>query len=206
MSTISNLISTKTTETFKIGAVSHITNIPVDTLRIWERRYSVVTPLRSEKADRLYKREDINRLTLLKLLVDRGNAIGTIAKLNNDELIERLEFINKDKQRVSSIDSGKKSKVVVIGDVLSLQLEYDMTGDSSFVFNGIYSSEKDFRDKINAVDWEIYKNKKVLIKGCSSAPVPTWAYLIITAQLSQKAKLILYGEPCSAFEIYKSNQ
>tara|TARA_B100001123_G_C15074533_1_gene933033 strand:- start:578 stop:826 length:249 start_codon:yes stop_codon:yes gene_type:complete len=66
--------------------------------------------------------------------------------------------------------------------------------------------EKDFRDKINAVDWEIYKNKKVLIKGCSSAPVPTWAYLIITAQLSQKAKLILYGEPCSAFEIYKSNQ
>ena len=147
MSTISNLISTKTTETFKIGAVSHITNIPVDTLRIWERRYSVVTPLRSEKADRLYKREDINRLTLLKLLVDRGNAIGTIAKLNNDELIERLEFINKDKRRVSSIDSGKKSKVVVIGDVLSLQLEYDMTGDSSFVFNGIYSSETDFRDK-----------------------------------------------------------
>ena len=147
MSTISNLISTKTTETFKIGAVSHITNIPVDTLRIWERRYSVVTPLRSEKADRLYKREDINRLTLLKLLVDRGNAIGTIAKLNNEELIERLEFINKDKQRVSSIDSSKKSKVVVIGDVLSLQLEYDMTGDSSFVFNGIYSSETDFRDK-----------------------------------------------------------
>ena len=137
MSTISNLISTKTTETFKIGAVSHITNIPVDTLRIWERRYSVVTPLRSEKADRLYKREDINRLTLLKLLVDRGNAIGSIAKLNNEELIERLEFINKDKQRVSSIDSSKKSKVVVIGDVLSLQLEYDMTGDSSFVFNGI---------------------------------------------------------------------
>ena len=114
MSTISNLISTKTTETFKIGAVSHITNIPVDTLRIWERRYSVVTPLRSEKADRLYKREDINRLTLLKLLVDRGNAIGSIAKLNNEELIERLEFINKDKQRVSSIDSSKKSKVVVI--------------------------------------------------------------------------------------------
>ena len=66
--------------------------------------------------------------------------------------------------------------------------------------------EKEFRNKINSIDWNIYKNKKVLIKGCASAPVPTWAYLIITAQLSQKAKLILYGEPCSAFEIYKSNQ
>ena len=30
------------TNTFKIGGVSRITNIPVDTLRIWERRYSVV--------------------------------------------------------------------------------------------------------------------------------------------------------------------
>ena len=63
--------------------------------------------------------------------------------------------------------------------------------------------EKDFRKKIDGINWDIYKNKKVLIKGCASAPIPTWAYLIITARLSQKAKLILYGEPCSAFEIYK---
>ena len=66
--------------------------------------------------------------------------------------------------------------------------------------------EKEFRNKVNSINWNIYKNKKVLIKGCASAPVPTWAYLIISAKLSQKAKLILYGEPCSAFEIYKSNQ
>ena len=30
--------------------------------------------------------------------------------------------------------------------------------------------ENDFREKIKAVDWSIYKNKKVMIKGCSSAP------------------------------------
>ena len=68
---ISNSFSTIATDSFKIGAVSSITNIPIDTLRIWERRYSVVTPARSKKADRLYSREDINRLNLLKLLVDR---------------------------------------------------------------------------------------------------------------------------------------
>ena len=70
--------------------------------------------------------------------------------------------------------------------------------------NGIII-EKEFRKKINKTDWNFYKNKKVLIKGCASVPVPTWAYLIITAKLSQKAKLILYGEPCSAFEIFKKN-
>jgi len=146
---ISNSFSTIATDSFKIGAVSSITNIPIDTLRIWERRYSVVTPARSKKADRLYSREDINRLNLLKLLVDRGNAIGTVAKLNNEELIERLEFINKDKQQVASLGSNKKTKIVVIGDVLSLQLEYDTATDPIFTFSGIYSNEIDFRNREN---------------------------------------------------------
>ena len=147
MSTIAKPLPIEISNMFKIGAVSHITNIPVDTLRIWERRYSVVIPCRSEKADRLYKREDINRLTLLKLLVDKGNAIGSIAKLTNEELIHRLEFINKDKRQISSIDSSKKSNVVVIGDVLSLQLEYDNTIDSDFIFTGIFSDEEEFQNK-----------------------------------------------------------
>ena len=65
--------------------------------------------------------------------------------------------------------------------------------------------EKIFREKVNSIDWSIYKNKKILIKGCASAPIPTWAYMILTARLTQYAKYISYGEPCSAFEIYKSS-
>ncbi len=64
--------------------------------------------------------------------------------------------------------------------------------------------EKIFRKKVDSIDWSIYKNKKILIKGCASVPIPTWAYMILTARLTQYAKYISYGEPCSAFEIYKS--
>ena len=71
-----------------------------------------------------------------------------------------------------------------------------------FLKNGIIS-EKHFRDLTEKIDWEEFKGLKVLIKGCSSAPVPTWAYLILTANLSQYAKEILYGEPCSAIKIFK---
>ena len=73
-----------------------------------------------------------------------------------------------------------------------------------FLTDGILK-EKDFRTKIKEINWDIYKDKKVLIKGCASAPIPTWAYLIIVAKLSHVAKMILYGEPCSAFEIFKKN-
>ena len=65
--------------------------------------------------------------------------------------------------------------------------------------------EKEFRKKIDSTDWNLYKDKKVLIKGCASAPIPTWAYLIITARLTSVANRILYGELCSAYEIFKKN-
>ena len=71
-----------------------------------------------------------------------------------------------------------------------------------FLVDGLIR-EKDFRAKIENIDWSKYKNKKVMIKGCTSAPVPTWAYLIITAQLVKYSDQVLYGEPCSAVKIYK---
>ena len=66
--------------------------------------------------------------------------------------------------------------------------------------------EKDFRVLIKEFDWSKYQNKKVMIKGCTSVPVPTWAYLIITAQLVKFSNQILYGEPCSAVKIYNKNE
>ena len=62
--------------------------------------------------------------------------------------------------------------------------------------------EKLFREKIDVTSWNKYKDKKVLIKGCAKSPVPTWAYLIITAKLTSYAKSIYFGEPCSAIKIY----
>ena len=73
---------------------------------------------------------------------------------------------------------------------------------NELVLNGVIK-ENEFRNKINTVDWSIYKDKKVMIKGWRSAPVPTWSYLIITAQLAVHAEQILYGEPCSAVQIFK---
>ncbi|MGY8808454.1 MAG: DUF2480 family protein [Fidelibacterota bacterium] len=62
--------------------------------------------------------------------------------------------------------------------------------------------EKEFRVQIKEIDWKSFSNKKVMIKGCAGVPVPTWAYLIISSHLSNYAKDIYFGEPCSAIQIY----
>jgi|TARA_B110000467_G_scaffold143786_1_gene146071 hypothetical protein len=71
----------------------------------------------------------------------------------------------------------------------------------NFITDGILK-EKIFRQLVSEIEWSNYTDKRVLIKGCTSVPVPTWAYLIITAQLSQYAKHILYGEPCATVKIF----
>ena len=73
-----------------------------------------------------------------------------------------------------------------------------------FLTDGIIK-EKDFRETVSLTDWSQFENKRVIIKGCSEATIPTWAYLIITANLSKYAKRIYFGEPCSAIVIYKKS-
>jgi hypothetical protein len=71
-----------------------------------------------------------------------------------------------------------------------------------FLTEGILK-EKEFREKVKQKNWKHFNNKKVLIKGCASVPIPTWAYMIVATQLTKYAKQVLYGERCSAFLIFK---
>ena len=80
-------------EVFEISAVARLTGISSHVLRVWERRYSVVDPQRSETKRRQYTQSDIHRLSLLKTLVDNGHAIGTIASLSTEQLEERLSNV-----------------------------------------------------------------------------------------------------------------
>ncbi len=75
---------------YPIRAVSKRTGIPIDTLRAWERRYGVVTPLRDHRG-RVYSEADVARLQLLHGAVSAGHAIGGIASLGDRELRRLLE-------------------------------------------------------------------------------------------------------------------
>jgi DNA-binding transcriptional MerR regulator len=76
---------------FGIGAVSRLTGIPLDTLRAWERRYSLVNPERTPDNKRLYTPADLARLRLIKKLVDQGHAISTVAPLSEEALSELMQ-------------------------------------------------------------------------------------------------------------------
>lgn len=104
---------------YRIAAVSKLTGMPVPTIRMWERRYSVVNPARSAANGRLYSRADIERLALLKTAVDAGHAIGTIAALRDEEIRDRL----RESAVPRSAPSAGECRVLVCGSALSDRLQ-----------------------------------------------------------------------------------
>lgn len=74
---------------YNIGAVTRMTGIPRERIRIWERRYAAVVPRRDAANNRLYSQDDVDRLVRIRRLVDAGHAIGQVARLDLAELEAR---------------------------------------------------------------------------------------------------------------------
>ncbi|WP_298556617.1 DUF2480 family protein [uncultured Algibacter sp.] len=85
--------------------------------------------------------------------------------------------------------------------LLSIQLEpyakKVIVGDLENLETSIY---QDIINNLNVID---YKDKPIIIKGCSNKPVPKNAYIMLSAKLQPLAKSIMYGEACSSVPLFK---
>ncbi len=57
--------------------------------------------------------------------------------------------------------------------------------------------ETEFRDKLNAMDLEPYRNRAVMIPWVHHMEIPIWVYLMAVAKLSSVAAVLSFGEACS---------
>jgi MerR family transcriptional regulator, light-induced transcriptional regulator len=74
-----------------IQVVAQRTGLSTDVIRMWERRYQAVTPMRVESARRIYSDADIDRLRLLRKAVASGFRISDVARLADKEIAEVLK-------------------------------------------------------------------------------------------------------------------
>lgn len=61
-----------------IGAVERDTGLSKDTLRMWERRYAFPSPSRDLLGERIYSPAQVDKLRIIKQLMDRGYRPGKI--------------------------------------------------------------------------------------------------------------------------------
>jgi DNA-binding transcriptional MerR regulator len=75
-----------------IGAVERDTGLSKDTLRMWERRYAFPNPTRDRHGERVYSAAQVEKLCLIRRLVECGHRPGKII----GQSIERLRALGTD--------------------------------------------------------------------------------------------------------------
>ncbi len=113
---------------YRSGAVARLTGIPVQTLRVWERRYKIVGPRQSASGQRLYAPAEVARLAVIKQLVDSGHAIGSIAMLGLDQLramFEQISHATPTPPRhtgLVAMNALPQVRVAIVGEALNLRV------------------------------------------------------------------------------------
>ena len=117
---------------FRIGEVSNLVGVDTHVLRYWETEFAIVKPFRGKSKQRLYRRQDVENLLRIKVLLhDEGYTISGANKFLKG--LHRNEQIKPSKALFSDLSEKVEPLLHVIKqELLEIlkQLGGIKTGDS----------------------------------------------------------------------------
>ncbi|WP_333878923.1 MerR family transcriptional regulator [Flavobacterium sp.] len=119
---------------FSIKDLENLSGIKAHTIRIWEKRYNILEPMRTETNIRMYDLSNLQKLLNITLLHNYGYKISKISKLPNEKI----------PQLVNEIVSEKSAKHHAISAFKMAMMNFDHA-----LFFSTYNrllSEKSFRE------------------------------------------------------------
>ena len=131
-----------TEDLYRIGTVAQLTNISVERLRAWERRYGLAPAHRAGKT-RFYSASQLARLTRIKRLIDAGHPISSLVELTDEQLDER--------EATQRTVSAQPPETGLIGPNL-LVLEQAQTEDLRLAVNARWANLEAFVRDRSGVD------------------------------------------------------
>lgn len=116
-------------EQHSIRVVARRTGLSAHVIRAWERRYHAIRPARSETNRRVYSKEDIERLRLLRAATRGGHRIGEIAHLSDEELGALVEELRVEPETSAAPTSPLRSEAKdLFGQALAAVEQLDAEG------------------------------------------------------------------------------
>lgn len=80
---------------YSIKDLEKLSGIKAHTIRIWEQRYHIIQPGRTQTNIRYYTDKDLKLLLNIALLNKNGIKISKIAKMQNEEIMERVAALSE---------------------------------------------------------------------------------------------------------------
>jgi DNA-binding transcriptional MerR regulator/methylmalonyl-CoA mutase cobalamin-binding subunit len=107
---------------FNIAAVERDTGLSKDVLRMWERRYGFPLPDRDANGERTYPPDQVERLRLIKRLMDHGHRPGKLIDKPTEELISLAP------RRPVAHFASEAHEAGDLADLLALIKQHDAAG------------------------------------------------------------------------------
>lgn len=76
---------------YTIKELEHLSGIKAHTIRIWEQRYCILNPKRTETNIRYYDDADLKSLLNISLLNERGYKISKIAQMGQEQILQMVQ-------------------------------------------------------------------------------------------------------------------
>jgi len=80
-------------QNFSIKDLENLSGIKAHTIRIWEKRYNILTPNRTETNIRSYDISNLQKLLNITFLNEQGYKISRIAALSDDEIFKMVKNV-----------------------------------------------------------------------------------------------------------------
>jgi len=91
---------------YSIRDLEKLTGIKAHTLRIWEKRYNVIQPERTETNNRFYTDNDLKKLLNISILNRHGVKISHISQKSDKELSREIEKLSNSDENYDSLVEG----------------------------------------------------------------------------------------------------
>jgi len=89
------------------------------------------------------------------------------------------------------VNKVAESALVTIDLETFLPKEQPLVFDlKDYLFMGLILKEKEFREALRNTNWDVYKNKTVLVTCSADAIVPVWAYMLIASYLQPQTNSV----------------
>jgi DNA-binding transcriptional MerR regulator len=125
---------------FSIKDLENISGIKAHTIRIWEKRYNVLEPMRSDTNIRYYNLVNLQKLLNITLLHDHGYKISRIAKFTEQQIPEAVREIISEKSVKSHAISSFKMAMLNFDQSLFFKTYDTLLSEKSFreVFHEVF--------------------------------------------------------------------
>jgi DNA-binding transcriptional MerR regulator len=148
------------TSQYSIKDLERITGIKAHTIRIWEKRYSLLHPERTDTNIRFYCDDDLKRILNISVLVKNGFKISKIATLEGEKLNQKILELNN----VQSTEHSGQIENLVVSMIDLDELKFEKVLNNSIIKIG-------FEDTLFRVIYPLLNKIGILWQIGSITPV-----------------------------------